>query len=322
MKLSKRYILLFIAIAIILVEAGYLFGRVKNTKQIKTRVEKHQTGYKYISPLLECGYEEAGTFESKLLQQKIEEIIISHKNAKNITHASVYIHDLISGSWVGINEKETFSPASLLKVPLMMAYLKQAEGDKMILSKKIKIIEDNAGQSVQAFSPWKSTEVNQEYTVEELLTYMIKYSDNRAATNLLRELSPEVLNKVYYDIGIKPPSITKLEENFMSVTEYASFFEILYNASYLNTEMSEKALDILANTSFKKGLTSGLPLDVTVSHKFGERDILSYKQLHDCGIIYKQNHPFLLCIMSRGSDFEKMALAIKDISKTSYNNIK
>ncbi|MFA6514273.1 MAG: serine hydrolase [Patescibacteria group bacterium] len=318
---SKKIIILLIIGAISLVIIGYFTGTTTNklkTNQIK--LEKHQPGYDFISPLLECGYSTTETFGNKLLQKKIETIIETNKERKNITLVSVYVHDLIRGSWLGINEKETFSPSSLLKVPLMMTYLKQAETDPSIMQRKTKIDGDIEKILNQSFTPLKSVETNKEYTTEELINYMISYSDNKAANALLQGIDPEVLNKIYTDMNIAIPSIDR-PENYMPVTDYASFFEVLYNASYLNREMSEKALKILASPGFQKGLTAGLPINIKVSHKFGERKIDNLNQLHDCGIIYKTNHPYLLCIMTRGDDFIKMAETIKEISREVYNNI-
>jgi len=112
----------------------------------------------------------------------------------------------------------------------------------------------------------------------------------------------------------------------MNVVDYAAFFEILYNATYLNKEMSEKALAILTKSTFNYGLVGGVPIGVEVAHKFGERIFEEYKQLHDCGIIYKENNPYLLCIMTRGDmmegdNFNDLAMVIKKISEQVYNTI-
>ena len=320
MILFKK-IILFGLIGIILITSGYFLGKLYNTDQIQAKKEKHQKGYEYTSPLLECSYQETGTLETKSIQKRIENIIEENKNQKNISHVSVYVHDLINGTWVGINEKENFSPASLLKVPLMIAFLKQAEYDESILTKKIKVTEKPLGALDQSFIPFKSVEINKEYTIEELISYMITYSDNQAANTLLGVIDQNFLNQLFLDIGITPPSM-KNPENYMAVIDYASFFEILYNASYLNKEMSEKALNILTKTGFQRGIIAGLPMDIKVAHKFGERTTNNYNQLHDCGIIYKPNHPFLLCVMTRGNDLAKMAFVIKDISRATYNEIK
>lgn len=150
---------------------------------------------------------------------------------------------------------------------------------------------------------------------------MIIYSDNQAANTLINHIDINILNKIYLDLGIKSPEDGQ-PENFMSVRDYASFFRILYNASYLNRDMSEQALKILTHSQFNQGLSAGVPTQVPVAHKFGERVILGDKQLHDCGIVYKENMPYLLCIMTRGNDFNKMSSTIREISGLVYSEFK
>ncbi|MDO8560151.1 MAG: serine hydrolase [bacterium] len=60
----------------------------------------------------------------------------------------------------------------------------------------------------------------------------------------------------------------------MSVKDYASFFRILYNASYLNREQSERALGLMTKTRFRDGIIAGVPAGRPVAHKFGERTTL------------------------------------------------
>ena len=104
----------------------------------------------------------------------------------------------------------------------------------------------------------------------------------------------------------------------MSVTDNASFFRILYNASYLTKDNSQKALDLLSKVDFTDGIRAGVPSSVKVANKFGEREVGNIIQLHDCGIVYFKDHPYLLCIMSRGTDFTKLAASIKNISRLVY----
>ncbi len=64
-----------------------------------------------------------------------------------------------------------------------------------------------------------------------------------------------------------------------------------------------------------------------IAQKFGERtlikkingNVVAELELHDCGEVYRPDHNYLLCIMTRGNNFTKMANAIKDISKTVYD---
>jgi beta-lactamase class A len=150
---------------------------------------------------------------------------------------------------------------------------------------------------------------------------MIIYSDNNASNaliNYMENLDTQKLDRIYFDLGVEVPGEAKLE-NFMKTKDYASFFRILYNSSYLSREMSEKALLLLSQSDFRQGLRANIPNYINISHKFGERVLANDKQLHDCGIIYKQNQPYLLCIMTRGEDFNLMSQVIQEISQSVYD---
>jgi beta-lactamase class A len=102
---------------------------------------------------------------------------------------------------------------------------------------------------------------------------------------------------------------------------YASFFRILYNSTYIDRSASEEVLSMLTEASFQDGLVAGVPAGTTVAHKFGSRQTRDGKdQLHDCGIVYATGKPYILCIMTQGKDFTKLAAFIKDVSARVYTN--
>jgi hypothetical protein len=43
--------------------------------------------------------------------------------------------------------------------------------------------------------------------------------------------------------------------------------------------------------------------------------------MHDCGIVYAKNQPYVLCVMSRGKSFADLSDAIALISKTVYDEM-
>ena len=98
----------------------------------------------------------------------------------------------------------------------------------------------------------------------------------------------------------------------------------MYNASYLSKDLSEYALNILAHTAYNNGIVKGLPGDVPVAHKFGERTVIQdrSRQLHDCGIVYLNHHTYLLCIMTRGTDYDQLSEIISRISNIIYEILK
>jgi beta-lactamase class A len=288
--------------------------------------EIRQSGYIFINPLLECEMDDSIIsskyipFEDKTKKQ-IQEYISKNTNLKDV---SVYFRSLNNGPWFGINEQQEFSPASLLKVPLAMAYYKKSESEQGLLEKKIVFSDMGPQETYQNLKPSRSLQQGNEYTVDELIEMMLVYSDNNAMRLLMSNMNESDLGKVYADLGVDSPNVKK-PENFMSVKQYASFFRILYNASYLEKDDSEKILKLLSDVEYREGIVAGVPENIKVSHKFGEREFATadgyMKQLHDCGIIYYPQQPYLLCVMTRGRDFGDLSEGIHNVSNIVYNMV-
>ncbi|MDI6778546.1 MAG: class A beta-lactamase-related serine hydrolase [Patescibacteria group bacterium] len=245
--------------------------------------------------------------------------------ANDDIYLAMYFRNLNNGPWFGINPDENFSPASLLKVPLLMAYLKLAEVNPGVLSKTIVYGGVQPGAAEQTVLPKDTLQAGQSYTVEDLLHRMIVYSDNEAMSLLVQNISADDFNKTYTDLGINVPDVRE-PADFMSVKEYASFFRMLYNAAYLDKKTSEKALEMLSNVDYKEGLVAGVGDGITIAHKFGERKVeedgASLNQLHDCGIAYYQKYPYLLCVMTRGKNFQELSEVIAQVSRIVFSEIK
>jgi hypothetical protein len=144
---------------------------------------------------------------------------------------------------------------------------------------------------------------------------MIRHSDNEAAFILLREVTSEFAQRVWSELGISSAD-ERTDRDFASVREYASVFRLLYNATYLDREMSHRALELLTQTTYAGGIAAGLPKHVMVAHKFGERIAPDspLRQMHDCGIVYHDASPYILCVMTRGDDIASLAPLISEIS--------
>lgn len=319
---QKLYLLVVVIISGFI---GYLSSYFVNNPQANSFKEiRSQGNYKFINPLLECepiSFGNQDKFTSQL-KSKLENYINNQINKYQITIASIYYRDLNNGPWIGINEKELFSPSSLIKVPIMMSYYKLAESNPDILKTEIETGKtDNLDN--QYIKPEVTIVPNQKYTIEELIRRMIVYSDNLAYELLNNNLTPQQQIDVFNNLGV---DITKAYSdpngNIISVKSYATFFRILFNSSFLSKDMSEKALDLLSQSTYSKGLVAGLPSQTKVSHKFGERHYIDTgtRQLHDCGIVYTPN-PYLLCIMTRGQNFDNLTSTIKDISSIVYNTL-
>ena len=313
---TKVYILSFGFFLFGLFFGYFIFSKYQQTNQDYTETHNFTTNLKYISPLLNCSNPTSNTLTN--LKQKVTSVI----NTQNLSHISVYFRDLNNGPWFGINENTLFSPASLVKVPLAIAYYKLAETDPSIFNKTIinTLKDDDSEQNIK---PEKTITPNQEYTIKQLIEFMIVYSDNNSYELLIENIDNQILRQVYFNLGIDlDKAMENPTGNIISVKNYASFFRILFNASYLNPQYSNELLDMLTQTTFKKGLVAGVGQGTDVAHKFGERYFSNTKerQLHDCGIVYSPSKPYLICLMTRGADFTTLSQSIKTISSVIFQH--
>ncbi len=322
----------FIVFAILFIGIGFIIGhKTKNNSDgqndSKNSNNLRLSGYKFVKPLLICDNNPESeptklySFENNLTNQ-INEAISNNK----ISAVSVYYRDFTSGDQININSDEKFFPASLNKVPFMIALLKASEADPGLLQKTIDIdleSNTNAGEEIQ---PMVVAESGKTYTVEELMQMMIKYSDNNSLYKLTEKLDKKYFDNIYKDFNNPYPQNQNEEPNFLTAYQFAYFLRTLYSATYLNPKLSEKALELMSKAEYKNALVAGVPDGITVAHKFGLSTIydsnknIMGRQLHDCGIIYGPKKTYLLCVMTESkaslSDNEEV---IKNISKIVYS---
>ena len=287
-------------------------------------IRQSSVDYKFIVPLLACDIGSEETFpELAPLKAKLTYLVnqdIRNGQAQNI---SVYFRALKSSRWIDINKDTMYTPASLLKVFVMMAYYKEADDANKpnVLQQQVFFqgtstpAIDVDGNIIPHLARYKF------YTVDKLIKQMIIYSDNEAAITLIDNFSSktwDAFNVIFSDLQI--PSPTKHSKDTilaMPVGKYSMVFRTLFSATYLGREYSEKALHLLSETTFNNAIVAGVPSGTIVAHKYGDA-IVPATQLHDCGIVYYPNHPYLLCVMASGKNFASLEKIIKDISSETY----
>lgn len=285
--------------------------------------EQRLAGFRFINPLLECDMPRpSAEGHIQTLEKLLLHYIDSLQQSGAISHVSVYYRDLNNGPWMGIHEKDNYAPASLLKVPIMIAALRQAETNSWYLTSKQTYTDPYADPFTPNITDPTPLQKDSLYTMLTFIENMIEHSDNTSKNIVLHSLSPGNLEQLFKDFGVSynPDS---LSGNYLSVKAYSAFFRILYNATYLSKEMSELALSILTNTGYNKGMVQSLPTGTVVAHKFGERTDNARKvfQLHDCGIVYHPRGAYLLCIMTRGQSFTVLQPVIGQLSQMVYNHL-
>ena len=321
---SLRY---YVAVAVIAVGVGIFIGvllPVQTPFMPAPDQFENNASYHFINPLLSCGDDNFSRIQNGQvvdLENKINDYISSQESAGILDTASVYFRELNGGQFFSINPNVQFVPASLLKVPLAMSVYLQSEQSPGLLTQKMFFAAPFAPASEYFTAP--TIAASSTYSVEQLIDAMLINSDNNAALLLTHVISTADLDRSYSDLGVIVP---QNDQYTMTVSTYAGFFRVLYNATYLNHDDSEHLLDLLSQSTFRQGLVAGVPIGVVVAHKFGERGYSNPAipdQLHDCGIVYAKK-PYILCIMTQGTentddtDYDTMAGIIANISKMVY----
>ncbi len=288
-----------------------------NIQKIHTPVNSK---YKYINPLLAIEVVNNKNFlENLSLGNKVEKIINTAKRNKKVQEGSFYSQDMEHGFWTGVNEDQNFSTGKFLRVPIMMAYFQLAQSDPTILSNKLVYQQLGFTQNPQ------TTEFlvdGQSYTVEDLIRSMIIDDNEAASTILFENVDNSGLNEIYSDLGINFKE-DKYSDDYISVKQFSILLRVLYNATYLNREFSEKALAVLAESNPTNGVGLGLQNDLKISQRYRIRSYTengqTFLENHACGIIYYPQHPYLVCLMSIAKNKSDIDNLFREINTAVYN---
>ena len=149
---------------------------------------------------------------------------------------------------------------------------------------------------------------------------MIIYSDNDAAALLNMEIDFNLYQKILKDLELPVPD--KKQMNYeITVRECSRFLRVLFNSSILKPESSEYALQLLVQSGFKAGLSKYIDPSIKIARKFGERSFAGAQQLHETGIFYYHDRPYILTVMTKGPDHTALPEVIAQVSRMVFESL-
>lgn len=252
------------------------------------------------------------------------------KYAKAEDKVGIYFEYLPTGVHVGINDREEFYRASLIKVPLVMRAYKLMEEGFIKRDENLLIRRDFLNGT---YGDLYRTGAGTERSLSEIIGLILKDSDNTAYNALLDRVnqalkekeskSEKGIDEVYDYLDITREENTNAFE--ISPRDYSSVLKSLFFSAYLNYDSSNEILGIMTEAKFNKLLKSAIPDNIPVAHKFGiyqSLDSKDKKSVHaDCGIVYFPDRPYVLCVMVNTSDSKKAEKYISEISGTVYDYV-
>ncbi len=183
------------------------------------------SGYKFIKPL---AFAEKNC-ESKNfapIKATLTDAINNFKANNNLVEASVYIKDFTSGEWTSVNDNVTYNPGSLIKVPILMTYLRMEELRPGTLEQQFSFTAIDMKMPTQHF-PTKEIQSGKNYSIKELLRSMIINSDNNATFVLNQHLDLPLFKKVFTDIGLPMNIHLLIQSQQGNIRNFSKYFSML-----------------------------------------------------------------------------------------------
>lgn len=231
------------------------------------------------------------------LRQKLTDEI-----AKFNGEAGIVIRDLEMNWEISFNKDKLFPSASLAKIPIMAACFLAAEEGKLKLNQNIKL---KPTDKLSGSGILKTTYHDIEYSVEELIGFMIYESDNTATNILTNIVGIDYLNNSFRVFGLKNTNLSRKVadyqsrnrgiENYTTAEDMALILEKIYRRSLINKSVSKECIGLLKLQRITDRIPKYLPVDIVIVHKSGlERGIC-----HDAGVVFTCKGNFLIVVLTK-----------------------
>ncbi|RLC32761.1 hypothetical protein DRH13_01140 [Candidatus Woesebacteria bacterium] len=221
-----------------------------------------------------------------------------------------YVIRLNSGVSYGVNESDIFEPASLNKLPVMLAMYIEAENGNIDLETTY-VLKDT--DKVSGSGSLYGKPEGYELTYRDILSYMGKESDNTAA-NIARNILDKEKIEQAIDIAGMDNTVVVGEDQESTPHDIGTFFEKLWEGNVISKKYRDEMLGYLTDTIYEEWLAAGIPSSTDVAHKYG-REI---HVVNDAGIVFA-DEPFILVLLSKGVVEREADQVFPELSKAIYN---
>ena len=239
----------------------------------------------------------------KNLSKEIEKLV--EDSNENV---SILIKELNSDCDIyNFNSTKKLVSASIIKVPIMLAILNEIKNGKANLNDMVLVTKNDILYDTEVF---ENGEKN--YSINELINWMIIESDNTATNVLLRHFGMENVN--HYIANVLKVKSTYLQRymldekaienglnNYMSQKDMLDIFTLLFNKKILNENLCDIAINILYNQRCQNQIMRYIFEPIKFAHKTGVLDYLN----HDVGVISINNRMFYIGVSIYNSNNKK-----------------
>jgi beta-lactamase class A len=185
----------------------------------------------------------------------------------------VYVMDVDNGDFFSFNGSATFSAASMIKLPILIAFFQDVDAGKIKLDEMLLIQQTDIAEGS---GDMQYAGVGTQYSALETATNMIVTSDNTATNMIIRRLGGiQALNQRFRQWGLQQTLLRKplpdLEgTNTTSPKELASLMALLNDGKLISMKSRDRAFEIMRGTVNDSLLPSVMSPGSTIAHKTGD----------------------------------------------------
>lgn len=231
----------------------------------------------------------------------------------------VFMFDLDTGAYLDINGDLTFAAASMIKVPILVAFFQDVDAGKIRLDEKLTLTKAviGSGSGGMQYQP-----LGTKFTALDTATQMIIHSDNTATNMIIARLGGiAALNQRFHSWGLK---VTQLHNplpdlagtNTTSPRDLANLMGLVNQGELMSLRSRDRLLDIMRRTVTNTLLPRGLGKGATIAHKTGDIGSL----VGDVGLIDMPSGKRYIAVamVRRPHNDSRAQELIRQISRTTY----
>ena len=260
----------------------------------------------------------------KKLETRVEEIANRLDGVMGVA-----ILDLTDGRILLHNADRVFSTASSIKIAILLELYRQDQEARAGAKGKAKL------DDIYTFDPKDLVEDSQimagltagvtRVTNRDLAQFTVAVSDNAATNVLIDRVGMQNVNATLRSLGLTKTMLRRKmidiaaarrgDENVATPQEMVRLLEMIYKEKALNKQATAEFIKQLS-TLKQSYIPRLLPDNVQVANKPGDLEAVR----NDSGIVYAQNRPFAISVMTAYDRDEKAAeRAISEVALEAYH---
>lgn len=232
------------------------------------------------------------------------------------------VMDIAAGDITGSSSmEESLSASALVNIPILYTVAARVDAGLMSLSDPVYISRPTAGRTQL------SDNVGSSMSVQELLTYMLQYSDNIASNSLMEHLGFGLINSTCAEAGYGSVNLNNYllstedytaNENYVSCADLCRMLSAIYDNQFscLGKRFLQEYMVIQDSYAYQ-GLGAYVPGGTTFMNLNGQKS----NKYNEVAIVDDGDCAYVVAFMSGMDDGTKLQYAAQDCGYYIYNTL-